>query len=138
MRGYVNSRLCAIMMMVCAAVFAYGQQEPVYHAAPLIVTANRYPTDYDKVARSVTVLTAQDIAATPANTIQDILAYVGGMDLTRRGPEVVQAEAGIRGGSFEETLVLIDGIRVTDPQTAHFNLDLPLVKEDIERIEVLR
>src|SRR5690606_20695061 len=49
----------------------------------------------------------------------------------------VQADISLRGGSFEQTLILINGIPFNDPQTGHHNLNLPINLESIERIEVL-
>jgi len=70
--------------------------------------------------------------------IPDLIGEVGGVDIRRRGPEGVQADVSIRGTTFEQNTVLIDGIKVNDPQTGHFNMDLPLTLMDIDRIEVLK
>ena len=56
-----------------------------------------------------------------AQSIPEILTYVPGVDIRQRGPVGVQADIGIRGGTFEQTLVLINGIKLTDPQTGHHN-----------------
>ncbi len=66
----------------------------------------------------------------------DVLASVPSVDLRQRSPGV-QADLSIRGSSFGQTLVLVDGLRLNDAQTAHNNLDLPFPFEAIERIEVL-
>jgi iron complex outermembrane receptor protein len=49
----------------------------------------------------------------------------------------VQADLGVRGATFQQVLILLDGVRMNDPQTGHHNLDLPINLEDLERIEVL-
>jgi len=69
-------------------------------------------------------------------SVEDLLLGVTGVDVRRRGPGGVQADVGIRGATFEQTLILIDGVKVSDPQTGHHNLDLPVALADIERIEV--
>jgi vitamin B12 transporter len=56
----------------------------------------------------------------------------------KRGISGVQADVGIRGSTYEQTLVLLDGMRMNDPQTGHHNFDLPIAFEDIERIEIVK
>ena len=48
------------------------------------------------------------------------------------------ADLSIRGSTFEQVLVLVDGVRMSDPQTGHFDLDLAVPLERVERIEILR
>jgi iron complex outermembrane receptor protein len=68
----------------------------------------------------------------------DLLETVSGVDMRQRGGHGVQADVGIRGSSFEQTLILIDGVNASDAQTGHHNLDLPVNLEDVERIEILK
>jgi iron complex outermembrane receptor protein len=60
------------------------------------------------------------------------------VDVLARGPNGVQADVSIRGGSFGQTLVLLDGQRLNDPQTGHHSMDLPVPLQEVDRIEVLR
>jgi len=65
------------------------------------------------------------------------LQYAAGVDLAQRGIDGVQSDVSIRGGSFEETLIMIDGISVTDPQTGHNSMNLPVSLDQIQKIEIL-
>lgn len=65
------------------------------------------------------------------------LDSVPGLDLQRRGAPGAQADLSVRGSSYQQVLLLIDGMRASDPQTAHHNLDLPFAARDIETVEVL-
>ncbi len=58
--------------------------------------------------------------------------------LEQRGAGGAQDDITIRGGSFEQTLVLLNGFRINDSQTAHHNLDLPVPLEAMDSIQVLR
>ncbi|OGR80742.1 MAG: hypothetical protein A2X32_09370 [Elusimicrobia bacterium GWC2_64_44] len=71
-------------------------------------------------------------------TIAGALGRAAGADLQGRGSAGAQGDLSIRGSSFQQALVLIDGMRMNDPQTAHHNLDLPLTADDVERADVLR
>jgi len=49
----------------------------------------------------------------------------------------IQTDFSLRGSTYQGVLVLIDGQRVNDPKLGHYNCDLPLTQEDIQRIEVI-
>jgi vitamin B12 transporter len=115
-----------------------SQTEKTYELEDVVVTAGRIPSFYNKVARDLNIITNEQIKSLPVDNLQDVLNYYSSIDLKKRGPEGIQADVSIRGGSFEQTLILIDGIKMTDAQTAHFNLNLPLNLENIERIEILK
>src|SRR5690606_25804552 len=69
-------------------------------------------------------------------TVADVIGRALGADLLARSP--AQADLSIRGGSFEQILVLVDGVPVNDRQTGHFHLDVAVPLDAVERIEVLR
>ncbi|MCU0459922.1 MAG: TonB-dependent receptor [Bacteroidales bacterium] len=103
----------------------------------VIVTASRTPIEAQKANRIVTVISKSDIARAPAQNLNDLLRSIPGVDIRQRGPLGTQADISIRGGTFDQTLILLNGINVTDPQTGHHNLSLPVDIESIERIEIL-
>ena len=100
------------------------------------VSAKRAPAVYSQVARIITVLETKEIEAMPVQNVQDLLEYVSGVDVRQRGAEGVQADVSIRGGTFDQTLILLNGINITDPQTGHHNLNLPVSIEQVERIGI--
>jgi iron complex outermembrane receptor protein len=125
-----------IQSIICITTIA--QTETNYKLDSIIVTANRVPTIFSEVGRSLNVITSQEIAQLPVNNLHDLLEYNSGLDIKQRGPQGVQADVSIRGGSFEQTLILIDGIKLSDPQTGHHNMNLPISFSQIERIEILK
>jgi len=128
-----------LVWMVLHFNLVYGQEiKPRYNAQEIIVTASRIPIGLEETGRSVEVITKEELNALPVQQLQDVLSYVEGVQLSHRGPLGSQADVRIRGGSFEQTLILIDGNKVSDPQTGHHNLNLPLNVQDIERVEILR
>lgn len=121
--------------------FSYSvsaQNAAEYKLNEIIISASHIPVTFSNLSRSVMLITPREIELSPVNTIQDMLKYVPGVDLRTRGVEGVQSDIGIRGGSFEQTLILVDGIKISDPQTGHHNLNLPLPLNSIERIEILK
>ena len=103
-----------------------------------VVTGRLYSNPVAAAAFNVTVLEQSDLQKLPVNNVIDALEYVAGIDVRKRGISGVQADIGIRGSSYEQTLVLLDGMRMNDPQTGHHNFDLPIAFEDIERIEIVK
>lgn len=109
-----------------------------YELNEVVVTAERTPIEAQRAARIVTVITRSEIERAPVQDLNDLLRYVAGVDIRQRGPLGAQADISIRGGTFDQTLILLNGVNVTDPQTGHHNLNLPIDIESIERIEILQ
>lgn len=101
------------------------------------IFGNRTPVSYQQSTRVVSVITKQELEQLPVQSINDVLDYVSGVDLRQRGPIGIQSDVSIRGGSFDQVMVLLNGINVTDPQTGHFSMNLPVDMSAIERIEIL-
>jgi vitamin B12 transporter len=108
-----------------------------YDLDEIEVSAQRTPALYSQVARIVSVIGKKEIEAAPAQSVQDLLEYIAGVDVRQRGTQGVQADISIRGGTFDQILILLNGINITDPQTGHHNLNLPVSLAQIERIEIL-
>jgi len=68
---------------------------------------------------------------------QDLLRQDTSIFIEQRGAGGGQADIVLRGGTFEQTLVLLNGFRMDDSQTSHHNLDLPVPFEAMDSIEVL-
>jgi len=109
-----------------------------YELDAQVVSGRLYSDPVAAAAFNVTVLEQSDLQKLPVNNVIDALEYVSGIDVRKRGISGVQADVGIRGSTYEQTLVLLDGVRMNDPQTGHHNFDLPIAFEDIERIEIVK
>ena len=104
----------------------------------ITIVENRLSVPLGESSRSIDVITKQEIQDLQVQNINEVLLQVGGIDLRRRGANGVQADISFRGSTFEQVLVLLNGIKITDPQTAHHVLNLPLDLEVVERIEVVK
>ncbi len=96
------------------------------------------PVAWSGNARLVQVTERREINASPAKSLDDLLESIAGVDIRQRGSDGVQADVSIRGGSFDQVLILLNGVNITDPQTGHFNLDIPVELQNIQRIELLQ
>lgn len=93
---------------------------------------------HNQAYRLVTELTQTEIAALPATTIADILQTITGLDIRTRGANGAQADVSMRGGTFDQVMIMLNGICVSDAQTGHYAMNLPVPLSAIERIEVLQ
>ena len=89
------------------------------------VTASRAPIARNQATKIVTVIPAREIAAAPVTSIQDLLEYAAGIDVRQRGEGGTQADISIRGGTFDQIAVLLNGVNLSNPQTGHYSFDLP-------------
>ncbi len=103
----------------------------------VVITAERTPALLTQTAKLVTVLSADDLGRRPFASIDQALRASGSADVRQRGGLGVQSDISIRGGNYEQTLVLLNGVNFNDPQTGHFNLNLPIDFTSIQRIEIL-
>ncbi len=87
--------------------------------------------------RLVSTLSRDEIAALPIQTVADILAYLPGLDVRPRGANGSQVDASMRGGTFEQVLIMLNGVPLNDAHTGHYSLNLPIPTRLIERVEVM-
>ena len=105
----------------------------------VVVTATRVPTPEAKVASSITVITAKDIAAKQQQTLPDVLADAPGLNLVQSGGPGGQTSVFMRGTDSNHVKVLVDGIDVSDPSSPTGTYDFgQFLTQDIARIEILR
>lgn len=88
--------------------------------------------------RLITQVSQAEIEALPVQTVADILQYLPGVDVRTRGANGSQADISMRGGTFDQVLVLLNGVPLSDFHTGHYALNIPVSTEMIERVEVLQ
>ncbi len=105
----------------------------------IVISATRIPTPELELASSVTVVTADDIAARQERTLAAVLRDIPGLNVVQQGGPGAETSVFMRGTNSNHTKVLVDGIDVSDPSNANAAFDFgQLLTQDIERVEVLR
>jgi vitamin B12 transporter len=113
--------------------------DPVDSLQQVVVTATRLPTPVIQIASSITLVTADEIAARQIQTLPDLLKEIPGLNVVQSGGPGGQASVFLRGTNSNHTKVFIDGIDVSDPSNSGASFDFgQLLTQDIERVEVLR
>jgi iron complex outermembrane receptor protein len=120
------------LIVLLLAFCAFAQQHET-----VVVTGTYEPLSLDEIDRAVRVLPARENNLV-LNSLTDLLRLDPSIDLRERAPGGVQGDVSIRGGSFGQTLVLLNGQRLNDVQSGHHNMDIPVPLDSVSRIEVMR
>ncbi|MFZ4428588.1 MAG: TonB-dependent receptor [Saprospiraceae bacterium] len=130
------------LALACGLTFASvsktGAQSDTLDLPEVVIADNRMDIPFSAQSRSIQIIRKSDMLAAPANSVAELLQYVPGVDIRQRGANGAQVDVGIRGGSFDQTLILLNGVKISDLQTGHHSMNLPVDWEAVERIEVLK
>ena len=103
----------------------------------VVISAEAAPELQSEIARVVTIIRKDEIQASPVNSVADLLEFALNIDVRQRGTNGVQSDISIRGGSFDQVMVLLNGMNISDPQTGHNLINLLINLNSIDRIEIL-
>jgi vitamin B12 transporter len=131
-----NSTVALALLMAAGLLPSRLFPQALPHDTVRVTVGSRVVAGAAAATRAVDVLDRAAIDALPAGTVTEALARALGVDVQARS--AAQADLSIRGSSFEQVLVLVDGVAVNDRQTGHFHLDQAVPLDAVERIEVLR
>jgi outer membrane cobalamin receptor len=128
------TKLCILLLI---ATTALCQRTPVVaDSETVIVTGTFTPIPLSEANRAVLSLNTREHDLL-FNSFADYFQLDPSIDLRQRGADGIQADLSIRGSSFGQTLVLLNGLRINDAQSGHHNLDIPVPLETISSVEVL-
>jgi len=115
-----------------------AQTDTIVRIPDITIGDQRIQLPFSRANRTIDFLTKEDIAHLPVQSLNEALAYLPGVDIRNRGIKGSQADISLRGSTFEQVLIMINGVKINDPQTGHHSLNIPIPLESIERIEVLK
>ena len=111
---------------------------PVQQLDTVVIKSARIDLPFKENSRTIHIISSTAIKNGAATNVVELLQQVAGLDIRRRGTAGSQADLYIRGGGFDQTLLLIDGIKMDDSQTGHHTLNAAVPIEVIERIEIIK
>ena len=124
-----------LSFVICSFVNAQITTEEL---DPITISATLSPNQYSKTGRNIIIIKGEDLRKYPVHSVDELLRYLPGIEVQSRGPMGTQSNITIRGGTFQQVLIVIDGMRMNDPLTGHFNSYFPIAPEEIDRIEILK
>ena len=113
-------------------------QDQTTNLDEVVVLSTKIDLPFSKNFRTVKIISSEDIKNSPVTNVSDLLQEITGIDVRRRGVGGVQGDLYIRGGGFDQTLLLVDGMKMDDAQTGHHTLNMILPLYLIERIEIIK
>ncbi len=124
--------------MAWCFTFANGQtKNDTINLAELEIISAANPTIFKNISRDLTIIKSDELKTAPVASIDELLKVYGGIDIRSRGPMGVQSDVNMRGGTFDQSLIMVNGIPLNDPQTGHHNLNQTIDLNNLERIEIL-
>ncbi|MEO7192657.1 MAG: TonB-dependent receptor [Vicinamibacterales bacterium] len=126
-----------IVLALRAPASAQTVADPPRLSEDIVVTATIVPISGGSLSRSTTVFRRDQMEQLGLMSTGDALRLMPGVDARARGPLGVQTDFSIRGATFGQNLVLVDGMRINDTQSAHHNGEIPLPATAIDRIELI-
>ena len=133
-----QSKLLIIAILILHLNLFSQDKKEVQALDTILIKSTRIDLPFKESSRTITVITSEVIKNSAATNVADLLQQVAGVDIRRRGTGGSQADLYIRGGGFDQTLLLIDGIKMDDAQTGHHTMNAALPIEVIERIEIIK
>lgn len=138
MKFFLTLFLC-LLFQVQVVIFAQDNDSIDYKTLDETIILDDYlNTSIKHSNREVQIIDKNTIEKLPVRTIDEVLRYAIGIDIRQRGAAGVQTDVTIDGGTFDQCMVLLNGMIVTDAQTGHNMMFLPINLTDIERIEIIR
>ena len=133
-----QSKLLIIAILILHLNLFSQEKKEIQALDTVLIKSTRIDLPFKENARTIQVISAEFIKNSAATNVADLLQQVAGVDIRRRGTAGSQADLYIRGGGFDQTLLLIDGIKMDDAQTGHHTMNAALPIEVIERIEIIK
>ena len=128
----------ASLLMFTIVMNAQENDQKTDTLKEVVISSSRIDLPFKENSRTIQIVTSEEIKKLGVTNVADALQQIAGIDVRRQGVNGMQSDLYIRGGSFDQTLLLIDGIKVDDAQTGHHTMNLALPIEVIKRIEVIK
>jgi len=118
-----------------SALIRRGQEKQIDE---VLIQGKFFETPYQKVNENIVVIQHKEIEQSPAKSIDELLQQYTGVDIRKRGGNGVLSDISIRGGSYDQVLILVNGIRMNDSQTGHNSFNIPIDLSNVEQIEIVK
>jgi vitamin B12 transporter len=130
--------LFILLSVLAAGEGCFCEEAPIYDK--IVVTSRKdllnFP--FQEGLYSEQEFISSDLEQVSLNSLADIFNGAAGLDMRTRGTNGIQGDFSLRGSTFEQVGLFLDGLPMNDPQTGHHNLDIPLTRFDLEGVEVVK
>ncbi|MGL4908101.1 MAG: TonB-dependent receptor [Bacteroidales bacterium] len=134
----VLRKVCTVLVVLAGSIQISAQDSLTHTLLDEVLILGQQNALISEQLRIISSISRQEIASLPAQDLNELLNFLPGIDVRQRGAGGTQADLSLRGGTFDQVLVLLNGINITDVQTGHYSLDIPILLSQIDRIEILQ
>src|SRR5664279_780925 len=110
-----------LFIYLIISVSLYSQKPDTIALEQVYVYSTGIVLNKNESGRNILIIPGSEFIKHAALSLDELLRYLPGIEVQSRGAFGVQSDLSIRGGTFSQVLVLIDGVRLNDPLTGHFN-----------------
>lgn len=129
-------RIFLFILLISFVQFSYAQD--TISLDPISISASLKPISVSRTGRNIVIIKGEQFLKLPVHSVDELLRYLPGVEVQSRGPMGSQSDIVIRGGTYQQVLVVLDGMRLNDPNSGHFTSYIPIAPEEIERIEIVK
>ncbi|MGE5362817.1 MAG: TonB-dependent receptor plug domain-containing protein [Bacteroidota bacterium] len=133
--------LCALMTASVTAADNEGAKDTMstHRLSEVVITATKTATPLAEIGSTVTVISGRDIEKTNKSFVSEVLRDIPGVNIVQQGGAGRLSRVFVRGANPHHTLILVDGVEMSDPSSISNAYDISTLQTDnIDRIEVLR
>jgi vitamin B12 transporter len=130
-------KIILVVVFLKTSIFL-SAQDSTLQLDNVIITATLSAQQQKESGRNIIAIKGESFSKLPVHSVDDLLRYLPGIEVQQRGPQGSQSDIVIRGGTFQQVLVIIDGVKLNDPLTGHFSMYVPIHPSEIERVEILK
>ncbi|MFA6455587.1 MAG: TonB-dependent receptor [Bacteroidota bacterium] len=139
MKQHKSSVLLSVVTAMFIVVPSLRAEDTLSYSMPqVIVQSSRMSLTSFDLNQSATILGEEMLHNAAPLSVGDALRMFTATEVRRRAPFGIQTDIGIRGSTFSQQLILFNGLRINDPQTAHHNFDIPVPMNSVSQIEIVR
>ncbi|MFA5271357.1 MAG: TonB-dependent receptor [Candidatus Omnitrophota bacterium] len=129
-----NKKYIACFFSLCLSCFSFPAFPGTVELEPLTVTKNYL----ENSTESLDIFSEDGIKYLPVSSLEEIPEYSSSTDIRKRSSFGVQQDVSIRGSVFEDAYVSLGGVKINDPQTGHYTLEIPLTSADLEEVDIYK
>lgn len=134
----MRNHIALFITLFSITLTAQNEIDSIQKLNEIVIESKRIALPFSENSHTIMVMDSLELASLPYSSVDEILQNMNGIDVRRRGIEGMQSDLYIRGGNFEQVLVLIDGVKMDDLQTGHHTMNAMIDPESVERIEVIK
>lgn len=134
----INTLIISFSILFLIGSNSVIQGQSLQEIDTIQVTTTRLPLQSKETGRNISIVKGTDIQKMAITSLDELFQVIPGIEVQARNGFGAQGDISMRGATFTQVQVLVNGMKLNDPLTGHFNSYIPVSPIEIERVEVLR